>query len=470
MTAIVFPLSTAPGTRPHESGGRLINCYAEPLQDGRAVRRRAPGYKIWGTTEYGTPRGLFFDGTTLFGAWEGKLVKWTAAGAGTDVDDLDGTDPVYFARNNKTPTPDMVLVTGSDAFTFTGSAVTSYPDGDVGSPNSVESQSGYFFFTYGDGSLRNTALNSTGMTSLDLAKAESRPDTLYRPIPFAGQMYFCGSFSTEVWANTGNATGFPYSFSHTIQKGLLAPRAIAGYENGFSTQLIFVGDDNTVGRLNGYQWEKISPPDLDRLIEALSDKTELHAKVYKSAGHSFWELSCDAWTWTFDLNTEKWHERRSYLKARSRAVYTVYAFGKWLTQDTESGNILEITANWRKDVTDPLVYRAESQLVPSDAQFPGRQVISRADFDVVTGVGVIGGEQPIESDPVGFISWSDDGGYNWSTPLQRPLGQEGRPDIPHPYVLNTGMAGPKGRRWRFEASDPVDVSLIGGQQFGEART
>ena len=30
MTAINFPLSTAPGQRPQEGARRLINCYAEP--------------------------------------------------------------------------------------------------------------------------------------------------------------------------------------------------------------------------------------------------------------------------------------------------------------------------------------------------------------------------------------------------------------------------------------------------------
>lgn len=428
--------------------------------------------KGWGTTEYSGPRGLFFDGTNLYGAWEGKLVRWGSAsgGASTDVGDLAGDKPVYFARNNKAPTPDKVAVTDGNAFTFTTSAVSSYADSDVGTPNSVSFQSGYFFFTYGNGVSLSSDLNTTSINALNFATAESKSDTLYRAIPFAGQQFMCGSASIEVFQNTGNATGFPYSYSTTIQAGLLAPRAIAGFEDGFSVAPIFAADDNTVKRLNGYAVEKISPPWLDRLIESVSDKTTLEAKAYKSAGHSFWELSSPVWTATFDINTESWHERQSYLRTDFRALGAVYAFGKWLTQDKYSGNVLEIDGTWKKDVLDPMLFRAESQIVPSAVGFPGRQVVSRADFDVVTGVGLINGEQPIETEPRCFISWSDDGGTNWSTPLQRPMGQAGRADIPPPYVLNTGMAGPRGRRWRFDVYDPVDVSLIGGAQFGEPRT
>lgn len=470
MTAIKFPLSTAPGFKLHESGGRLINCYAEPLGDGRVRRIRAPGLKAWGTTAYSGFRGFHFDGTNLYAAFEGKLVRWASAsgGAATDVGDLAGSLPVFFARNNKTPTHDNVAVTDGNAFTFTTIAVSSYGDSDVGAPNCVSFQSGYFFFTYGNGTVRSSALNGTAINSLDVATAETKADSLLRPIPFAGYLYLCGAGSIEVWANTGNATGFPYSYTLTIQRGLISQRAIAGYEDGFSQSIIFAADDNTVCQLNGYTPQKISTPDLDRLIEAVSDKSTLRAKAYKSSGHSFFELSCDEWTWTYDLNTQSWHERQSYLSSTFRANNAIYAFGKWLVGDANSGNILELTSSTFKELDDPMMFRLESELVASDAGFPARQVISRADFDVVTGVGKIAGEEPIETDPSCYISWSNDE-LNWSTPLQRPLGKAGTPGT-HPMVLNTGMAGPRGRRWRLDVYDPVYVSAIGGQQFGEPRT
>ena len=58
-TEVPWPVSSAPGARPYESGGRLINCYAEPLGPGflgKVVRRRSPGLTTYATT--GTVSGF----------------------------------------------------------------------------------------------------------------------------------------------------------------------------------------------------------------------------------------------------------------------------------------------------------------------------------------------------------------------------------------------------------------------------
>ena len=55
MTAIQFPLSTAPGQRPQEGAGRLINVYAEARGEKTgAVWHRAPGLRILGEDDSGS--------------------------------------------------------------------------------------------------------------------------------------------------------------------------------------------------------------------------------------------------------------------------------------------------------------------------------------------------------------------------------------------------------------------------------
>lgn len=60
MTAFQMPVTTAPGQHPHESGGRLINCYAEKL-DGAAgtqvVVHRVPGLTGFATSSQTGFRG-----------------------------------------------------------------------------------------------------------------------------------------------------------------------------------------------------------------------------------------------------------------------------------------------------------------------------------------------------------------------------------------------------------------------------
>ena len=52
---------------------------------------------------------------------------------------------------------------------------------------------------------------------------------------------------------------------------------------------------------------KVSPPDLDRLIAGVSDKTTLEASVYISQGHPKWVIACASFCWEFDLGSQKWN-------------------------------------------------------------------------------------------------------------------------------------------------------------------
>src|SRR5690349_10468011 len=107
--AIPFPLSTAPGIRPQESAGRIINGCVEPLGDtafASRIYRRAPGLKTSGTSTRAGYRGAIEVAGTLYAAFDSKLVSWpSTGGAATNVGDLTGTRKGFFARNNAV-TPD----------------------------------------------------------------------------------------------------------------------------------------------------------------------------------------------------------------------------------------------------------------------------------------------------------------------------------------------------------------------------
>lgn len=465
---IPFPLSTFPGRIPQHGAGRLINCFAEaqPEDAGRkAVWRRAPGLKSWGTSSNLTYRGAILVGSTLYVAKADKIERYASAGgAATLVGALSGTDRVFFASNNKTPTPDQVVVCAAGAFTFDTSSVTSYADPDLPAPNAVCSIDGYFVFTLGDGRAFASDLNSTSINALSFGKAEAKPDGLTRPVPYGRLLLLFGPQTTEIWQNIG-ATPFPFQRALVIPLGLAGPHCVAGHEDGFGHPPLFVANDNTVRMFTGQEPQKVSPPILDSYIAAVSDKTTLQASVYVSGGHSFWQLSCADWTWVFNLTNSQWHERQSYGQARSRMTGGVNVSGKWLCGDTESGNILEIDIATKKEVTDPLIYRLESAPVKD---FPHRLQVARADFDVATGVGVATGSDPIETDPTANVSWSDDDGVTWSVPLMRSLGRQSKP-LTRVTVTRTGLTGTAGRRWRLEVADPVEVLVFGGTQSAESR-
>jgi hypothetical protein len=97
--------------------------------------------------------------------------------------------------------------------------------------------------------------------------------------------------------------------------------AIAGFETGFS-ELLWVAQDYGVYWLSpgSLQPIKVSPSDLDRLIEAqVKAGNLLEAGCYSIGGKKFWHLSSPAWSWEFNLSTKKWTERWS-LKPASMDV------------------------------------------------------------------------------------------------------------------------------------------------------
>lgn len=468
LEQIVFPTSTSPGLRASEGAGRLINCYAEPIGEGgraNATRHRAPGMSNFGTTTRTGCRGFMEVSGTLYAAFSGQLEKFsTSGGASTNVGTLNGTKKGFFARNNAA-TPDKVFVDpDGNIYTFTPGATTSGFDADLPSPNSVTDLDGYLVFTIGDGRCFATDLNATTVNALSFGKAEAKPDGLTRGVTWGQRLLLCGPETIELWTDQG-LTPFPFARSEVIPTGIAGPYTITGFERNFSKGVFIVAGDNTVRQLNGYTFEKISTPDLDGLIEDVSDKTELEMCSYLSHGHAFIELSSTTWTWVYNINNQKWHEKKKYLGDRSRFTNTYYAFSKWLCGDTDTGNVQQITSASQLEVDEPMICEAWSTPVH---KFPARMRVASAYFDFAVGVGDASGTDPIATDPTVEISWSDDGGQTFSTPRQRKLGRQSR-GLTRIRVNQCGETGSQGRIWRVTMSDPVHFGLMGGQMSSELR-
>lgn len=469
MTAIPFPTTSAPGKTTHESAGRLINAYAEDLAVGarsQTVRRRAPGLRNFAVTSQSGFRGSLPVASTLYAAFKNNVTSFDAGGNPTNVGTLGGDAKVFWARNNKAPTPDVIVVDPDNgAAIVTASSVTGYTGGGVlPAVNSVCFQDGYFFLTSGDGRCFASGLNATTMDPSTFISCEGKPDSLLRAIPFT-ELYLAGTDSIEVWHDTAEAVpAFPYTRVKVIQKGIIGRYAVSGFENGIDKGIIFVGGDRVVYALNGYSPVKISTADVDRaigsFIDAGGDPTTIEMFPFVVGGRSCVALRSSAFTWVLDIDAVRWHERESYGVAYWRATSTVNAFSKWLAGDSASGNLVEVTDASRDEAGAALVYTVESGPVSA---FPNKLAVKQASFEIAQGVGIATGDDPTQTDPSVAISYSDDGGLTWSIPRIRPLGRQ--QETPGPIKLTKcGTTKNQGRRWRLTVSDAVDVELTGGDQ------
>jgi hypothetical protein len=460
---IVFPLTSRPGGKRQESAGRVINGYAEPLGEGaRSDRslRRVPGMASFATSDESAFRGMIHSGGTLYLTYGSTIRKVSnIGGAALSHGSFSGSAKCFFARNNNA-TPDVVVVDPNNgARIITSVGVFAYPDADVGSPNGVTFGEGFFFFTDGAGTCRASGLNTTSINTSEYITAEGKPDSLLRPVYFNGVLYLFGTDSIEIWSSGGtpNATGFPLNRLQILSRGLAGRYAMAGHEDGFGSVLIFVGSDNGVHTLSGGSINKISTPDLDRLIAAVEDKDTLEAGVYVSQGRPVFVLSSDTWTQEFNLNSLQWSERASGGLSRWRGTQPYYVFDKWLCGDVLNGNVYEIDADTRTEAGLPLMMTATSAPIQGE-----RMRLDRIDIDITVGVGNDAGTTTNQRSPNCELSVSLNGGESFGAPVFIPLGERGK-------WRQKISAGPWGRIAaagaviRVAVSDDVDFGLLGGQ-------
>lgn len=472
---IPFPRSSSPGEQPQESGGRLINCRAEPLsKTGPAVAKwaRCAGMSVFAEQPVEGFRGAILVNDKIYAAWEDVAKTIDADGTVTTLSGaLTGTKPVTWARNNAA-TPDLQCVDPEEgAFAVTSSAVSSFSGGgNLPAPNSVCSQDGYFFWSIGDNSLFAAGPNSTTVNSQTFTTVQSRSTGgLIRVVAYKGLLFaFCTKFC-EIYSNTANPfPAFPYSRLSVFDRGLIAPNAIAGWEDGFGN-LAWVGDDYGVHRLSAsFDPEKISPPDLDRLIRAVPNKSDIRCGCHIDDGALIWSVSSPTWTWEFNWNTSQWNERASLVSGELgawRGLGGISAFDKWILGDRQTGNLLAVDRSTRLEAGGRFMMRIESGPV---LDFPNGQRVARAVFNFVPGVGIAASGDNSIIAPQVAISWTGHDGVSFGNPILRELGQQAefRRQI---AVGNTGVAGPHGRRWRLDIADPVYASFMGGKQSADLR-
>lgn len=465
MVDIPFPRSSQPGSQPGEGLGRLLNRYCEV--DGEAVQwKLVPGLVSFADTLLQGPRGMIDVNGTLYEARAATALTLSAGGSVTVLAGaLPGTLPVTWAKNNKAPTPDVVCVTEIGAFSVSSTQVKSYPDTTLPQPNSVAMLDGFFLFTTGDGRIFASGVNDIFVDDADPTQnalsftTADQSGGLVRGTVWAEQFFAWGAKACTVYTNAGTSP-FPLSRTTIIPVGLASLTAITGFEPGWGLQQFFVATDNTVRRLDGYTATAISNKDVERAIAGETDKTRIEMSCYVEGGRPTVVVQGSSFSWEFNAASGLWNERQSPALARWRCSRSVFFANKWLYGDTQTSQILQVSAAAFDEVGSAFTARLESGPVK---QYPNRLRCLAAYFDFTSGQGTIGGT-PDSMNPSVSISSSIDGGGSWSTPvLRRDLGAQGEFNKMIRVNRIGGIATQHGIRFRIDSSSPVYSTFRGGR-------
>jgi hypothetical protein len=454
-----------PGRWLGESQGDLINAYAAKIGDIVRIRR-TPGIVRWLPTLIDAgpriPRGMHALRAQLIHVWdEAAYITQTSGATVALANGLPGTMPVTIASNLRPSGEQCIVVTdtqGALLIDTATAAVLPYPTQpavSMSSMRSVEYYSGYFFFTKVSGEIWASDLQDINIPDQSVATAEYVADDLLRCKSTGTALVVMSTRSIEFWVDVGNSP-FPCVRQGTLDVGLLGRWCVAGGANEWENGLLWIAQDCSVRRLQGYQAPVVSTEDVARDIrDYIGNPEVLRCKVYTFDQQAMYAISSPAWTWEYNLTSGAWNRRDSYGLPHNRSRFTRNFRNRWYAQDVKVGCLMEIDPDVFDEDGERYRWRCESGPI---GEFPANVRLPSIDINMTVGVGIINRPAPYETAPVVMVSWSHNGGANWSNPIARSMGEEGR--FSTKITVNAlGRSTSQGTRIRLDVVDPVLVSL-----------
>lgn len=310
----------------------------------------------------------------------------------------------------------LTLIDGTNGYTYNvGTSTAQFPISDTDFPQTasdISAQDDFVIVVDGvnqSGWSPSKTGDSTSWDPLEFALFYRQADDLLAIKAFRGELWLFGSNHIEVWVDTGNSTfTFERLSYQAINEGLTSKQAVVIAANS----LIYLSQSRSGGykvvTINGYQPKRLSNPDIESAINALTTQSDCIAYAYAIDGHEFVDFvfPTDAKTFTVDLSTGIWSKKESLINSsytRFLGNTSCFCYGKCLIGDYNSGKVYYLDRNTytengnniRKRFTSPPVYAGGKRIF-----------INRLQIDVQTNVG---------SNKTFLLEMTTDRGVTWET-------------------------------------------------------
>ncbi|QWF19298.1 packaged DNA stabilization protein [Lysobacter capsici] len=412
--------------------------------------RSAPGFRQFATTQNKPVRGAH-DAEGLFLVVAGRtLYRVNTNGSTASIGTIPGVGRVSFAHNQIENGNQIVIVNGQAGYVwntvagaltqitdeaFPGSPIADFMDGYIIGVDPF----GRFWFI-------SDLTQATQYSTLDRQDAESQPDKIVTAIVVGDLVLVFGERTGEFFENTGADTGtFQRVRGVTMDVGCASAHARARLDNS----VYWLGSDGNVYRLVGNSPQRISTAAIEQAIAGLN-WSNAFAQTFEDRGHKLFVLTFpDGHTWQFDVLSQEWSRRQSNGLKRWRLNTLTKWRRQWYGGDFSNGKLYQL--DWDEMTEDgaPLV----SERVTAVTHADGNPVV----VDGVLLVFDVGRVDVGVSDHFCSISYSDDGGHNWSNPAIVSIGKAGefRRSV---ELRRLGMT--RERVWKVSVSSPAKRDLI----------
>lgn len=394
---------------------RSLNLYPAPQSNAakaRTVLHGTPGLSVF--AEIDSPvRGLWGGENRLFAAGGSKLYEISSGGGPTELGDIgEGSSPVQMFPNGA----QLFVVAGGAGYLHTGTELEPV----VASALQGGFMDGYFLAVSPEEGNPRRFVHSelqNGLTwdALDFASKEGYPDALLAMLCDHNDLWLFGSESAEIWRNNQDPSPIAFPWERDpgafIHYGVAAPWSVVRLGSGVA----WLAGDRVRGhvtavRAQGYQPIRVSTHAIEAEWATYSTAADAEAYSYMDGGHDFWVITFPTAnkTWVYDAATNFWHERGGWsgtatTKHRSRGH--AFVFGKHLVGDFGSGNIYQMSRSLLSDAGDTIT---RLRRAPHIAEEEHNLFHHRLQLDL-----------DMSGTPALALRWSDDGGFNWSTAVNK---------------------------------------------------
>ena len=320
---------------------------------------------------------------------------------------VDGTASGYIVSSST-----LTQITGTD---FVSSEDCVFFDGYF---LAVQSDTGRFTIS--------NLYDGTTWTSTDFATVESTTDDLVGIGTTKQNVWLFGERSTEVYYDSGNAD-FPFE---------RVPGAITDIGCGAISSITEIGGviyllshNGQVVRTRGYSLESVSTTNIDYQIGTYSTISDAYGLTYTLDGNVFYVLGFPTAgvTWVYSITHGEWHEWQSsngstqeYHRSRCGLLNGRKFNGKCLVGDRSTGLILELDMDTYTEGSNQIQRVRRTQCINKERY---NVVHHRIEIEFEPGVGLNVAEGNDGYDPQASLSWSDDGGNTFNTPIAVSIGQ-----------------------------------------------
>jgi hypothetical protein len=323
-----------------------------PNGRSEGLLRDAPGFESFvdledetedGPTPTGPVRGLHNAEGALFAVAGNGLYHVNTDASATFLGEIPGAGRVSMAHNQITGGNVLVIANGFSAYTYNTATGTFGKITDDGFPGArvVDFVDGYIAFTEPAGRFwgHSELVQAGEYNTLDRYEAESAPDKIVGLIVSHREVIVGGERTTEIFRNTGAATGtFQRADGTEMERGWASPWAVARLDN----TIYFLGNDGIVYRLEGYQPIRVSTTPIEQELSR-RNLALAFAFTFESRGHKIFYLTCpDGYTFGYDVAAGEWHRRQSYGLKRWRLNHLVYWNGEWIGSDYRIGRLYRV--------------------------------------------------------------------------------------------------------------------------------